>query len=378
MPRLLMKAFILALLLFAAVPAVAGEGRTPVYSGPMVIFTSGKYVLTQNMLLMACGPPSILIMASDVDLDLNGFTVPACPGDTSIEVQEVDNVVIRNGTVKGGKYGIHFIGSAAPGNHKVVIEDVKAVDLTDNGFLLQRYTDFALRRNNAYGNAKEGILIDGGGMTVAGTIEGNQVEKCGGGITVRGGASVGIINNRLRDLTIIAAPPAQGGIVYDYSSAGLIENNTVQAITGGSGIYLGDSSGNKIHDNVVLGAAGHGICLAGNSDDNLVFENVSSMNGNDGLRVEGSGSHIDRNTLDRNCQNGTTSCWGLHFALLVALPGADNTYGRNTARFNLGAAASCPAAPLPAKPPTKDFCDEQPAAPLGNSSFNDNYMPTLF
>jgi parallel beta-helix repeat protein len=70
-----------------------------------------------------------------------------------------------------------------------------------------------------------------------------------------------------------------------HSSAGLIENNTVHGVNGGSGIYLGDTSGCKIHDNVVREPANNGIDLAGNSDENLVYENVSSFNGRDGLRV---------------------------------------------------------------------------------------------
>jgi parallel beta-helix repeat protein len=206
-------------------------------------------------------------------------------------------------------------------------------------------------------------------VVTQGTIEHNRLEATAG-ITVRFGSSVAIVDNRLEDTTIVALPPSMGAIVYDYSYGGLIASNTIETTIGGSGIFLGDAKGNKLYDNVVREARMNGIDLAGMSDDNLVLENVVSGCANDGIRVEGSRNQVDRNVANLNCQSGTGQCWGLH--LVRGWGGRDNTFGRNTARGNLGAAAVCLAAPP--YPATTDFCNEQPGA----GSFNDNYMPNFF
>jgi len=167
----------------------------------------------------------------------------------------------------------------------------------------------------------------------------------------------------------VAAGP--GAIVYDVSDSCLIAENTVQNVKGGSGIYLGDSQGCKIYNNVVRQAERHGIELAGFSDDNLVLDNVSTQNGLDGLRVEGSQNHIERNVLNSNGTSGLPA-WGLHFANFGG-PLINNTYGRNTGHGNPGPPAACVFGGGP-NPPTTDFCDEGPGA----LSWIDNFLPFLF
>lgn len=389
------KALIPALVAVVVLPAIAAEGRTPIYAWQTTITAPGKYIVTRDIFPLICSAPVIDIQiapappvpAGHVDIDLNGFRVAACPGHPVIKATGQDNITVRNGTLMWGDYGIHIEADPAdPGarNRKVVIEDVKVMDVLIGGILLDGITDFALRRNNVIitdsfpiaPQSMEGIVIDGRVgvdpyVPIKGTIEDNQVERTGGGITVRGGSSVAIVNNRIEDIAVIAQPPAQGGIVYDISEGGLIANNTVEKIVGGAGIYLGDSHGTKIYNNVVREASANGIHIAGRGHDNLILENVVTLCGMDGCTVEGSRNFVDRNLLNINCQAGVQACWGLHFS--AAFGGADNTFGRNTARGNLGVPPACPAGPGP-YPPTTDFCDEQP----GNSSFNDNYMPNFF
>jgi parallel beta-helix repeat protein len=388
------KALIPALVAVVVLPAVAAEGRTPIYAWQTTITAPGKYIVTRDIFPLICTaapieiqvPAAPPIPAGHVDIDLNGFRVAACPGHPVIHAVGQDNITIRNGTLMFGDYGV-FIeadpAEPAARNRKVVIEDVKVMDVLIAGIQLNGITDFALRRNNVIitdsfgiGQTQEGIVIDGqvGAdpyVPIKGTIEDNQVERTGGGITVRGGSSVAIVNNRIEDIAVIAQPPAQGGIVYDISSDGLIASNTVERIEGGDGIYLGDTHGCKVYNNVVREASGNGIHIAGRSHDSLILENVVTLNGMDGCLVEGSRNFVDRNLLNVNCQSGIQACWGLHFA--AGFGGVDNTFGRNTARGNLGVPPACPAGPGPYVP-TTDFCDELP----GSGSFNDNYMPNFF
>ena len=379
MSRLIWRTAVLVLIGVVALPAIAGEGRTPIYQYPTVINTPGKYIVTRNIDGMG-GPAAVIdVQAANVDIDLNGFTLTNWGGTQPI-IRSWGGVplTIRNGTLVGGSEGI-FVQSGADDfpMYKVVIEDVNVMNPEGYGIRLIWISDFALRRNNVAFSGNVAIYIDGAMANqywVMGTIEHNRIVSCNGGITVIHGSSVATLNNRLEQITNIAPPPAQGAIVYDYCEGGLISENTIQDLYGGGGgIYLGDSSGCKIYNNVVrrVGAAADagsaGIWLAGFSDDNLVLNNVVTQCATDGLFVEGSRNQIDRNVLNSNGTSGMGH--GLH---LSANWGGDwNTFGRNTARGNPGGPCAYPGGLYP---PTTDFCDEG----MSSGSFNDNYMPFFF
>ncbi|MBP7148045.1 MAG: right-handed parallel beta-helix repeat-containing protein [Acidobacteria bacterium] len=353
-------------------PALASEGRMPIYAWPTVISNPGQYVVTRNLNASGSGTSVIIVQASDVDIDLNGFVLET-DGAPVIQAANVSNLAIRNGTIKRGVRGIAVMSQIAEIFHKVVVERVNVIETMGEGIFIHQVSDFAIRWCNILNTEREGIWVDGVGpapTVVQGTIEHNRLESTGG-VTVRWGSSVGILNNRLEVTNVVAPPPSMGAIVYDYSHAGLIASNTIQVVNSGSGIFLGDANGNKVYNNVVREARMNGIHLAGMSDDNLVLENVVSGCGDDGIRVDGSRNHVDRNVTNSNCRNGTGQCWGLHFSM--AWGGMDNTFGRNTARGNAGMPPACLLGPSPYVP-TPDFCDEQP----GTGSFNDNYMPNFF
>jgi parallel beta-helix repeat protein len=362
-----------------AIPAIAGEGRTPIYQYPTVINAPGKYIVTRDINGGGGPVPVIDVQAPNVDIDLNGFTLTNWGGLAPI-IYTFGGLplTIRNGTLMGGTAGIEvYSGADEIPMYKVVIEDVNVMNTEGYGIYLWLISDFALRRNNVAFTGDVAIMIDGSnalGFAVMGTIEHNRIVECNGGITVRRGSSVATLNNRLEQIRNIAPPPAQGVIVYDYSEGGLISENTIEDLSGGGGaIYLGDTSGCKIYNNVVrrvadtadMGTAG--IWLAGFSDDNLVLNNVVTQCPNDGVFVEGSRNHIDRNVMNSNGYTGMGH--GLHLSRNWG--GDFNTFGRNTARGNPGGPCAFIGSPYP---PTTDFCDEG----LGNGSFNDNYMPNFF
>jgi hypothetical protein len=81
------------------------EPRTPVSSLPFTISESGSYYLTQDLTLTVTGH-AITITASNVTLDLNGFTVASAPavgpGSFAIHLPGgQSHVVIRNGRIVG-------------------------------------------------------------------------------------------------------------------------------------------------------------------------------------------------------------------------------------------------------------------------------------
>jgi parallel beta-helix repeat protein len=351
--RLLVALIVLG---FAA-PALAGEGRTPIWQ-TTPITASGKYIVTRDITGNP-GIPVIDIQVTGVDIDFNGFTLTGNGAETIRSVGQ-SNIVIRNGSIVGSTAGIDIrLGSG------VVIEDViiTITSVTGRGIYLEEICNFALRRNSVAAREGDAILVDNRPFGCNGTIENNLIVNGGRGIAVLRGKPVPILNNRIHDTSATA-------IYVDVSESGLIQGNAISHAgldTGPHhGIHLSDSNGFEIRENTVMIAQEHGILIGGHN--NLVLDNVVNAASQDGIRIEGSRNQVERNTLNENNRLG--GAWGLHFVG----GGGDNTYGRNMARGNGGSAAMCPSAPPPAKPATTDFCDEQ----IGNSSFNDNFLPSLF
>jgi len=80
------------------------EGRTPIESLPFTISASGSYYFTKNLVFTATSGNAINITASNVTLDLNGFTLSSSPGVTGNAVNISDslfNITVKNGCVSG-------------------------------------------------------------------------------------------------------------------------------------------------------------------------------------------------------------------------------------------------------------------------------------
>src|SRR6185295_9041736 len=80
------------------------EPRMPISSLPFTISQSGSYFLSRNLLFTAMGVNAITITASNVTLDLNGFTLSstAAADGEAIHVQpNLHGIVVRNGAIDG-------------------------------------------------------------------------------------------------------------------------------------------------------------------------------------------------------------------------------------------------------------------------------------
>src|SRR5947207_4953579 len=88
------------------------EPRTPIGTLPYTVNDSGSYYLTAN-LTGAAGSDGITILASDVTLDLNGFTMTGVGGGANSGISlaaSSGNVTVRNGTLRGwGSSGVYAI-----------------------------------------------------------------------------------------------------------------------------------------------------------------------------------------------------------------------------------------------------------------------------
>ena len=104
------------------------EARIPVGQAdmPMTISEAGSYYLTGN--ITSTDSTVIVIMADDVKLDLNGFTVTGKGAGYGVYVYSAHSVEICNGSIKNFAQGIFGVDTSE--NSEVVVRDCK---ITANG-----------------------------------------------------------------------------------------------------------------------------------------------------------------------------------------------------------------------------------------------------
>jgi parallel beta-helix repeat protein len=355
MSRNLRRALGVLLGLLTVLPAAAAEGRIPVFA-PTTLAADGKYIVPRPIMGTGAASP-IVIAAPNVDLDLNGFAVVEPGGGFPVIFIPgfVGTVRVHNGTLTTGSLGLDA-PFAGPGG-KLVLDHLKVQG--SGGVGIHSSTEATIIRDSTVeGTGGDGILIDGP-VLKTGIVDGNVVKNAGGnGITFVTG-NITISNNAIGGSALI-------GILISPGSGCLLSENIVGG-AGTEGIVLRGSKGCKLFDNVVRESGSNGIHLDPGTTDSLVLNNVSTANGfalppGNGLLVEGDQNLVERNTLNSN------NCAGLFFTAF----GCANTFGRNTARGNVGACAlgACGGPPALFPPNSCNAC----VAPV-NSTFGDNLIP---
>jgi hypothetical protein len=97
------------------------EPRTPIESVPFIIDQSGSYYLTKNLNFTAASGHAITISASNVTVDLMGFTLSSSSAVTGDGIHingGVRNIAVRNGTITGNTV-VTITGSAPSQNWSV-------------------------------------------------------------------------------------------------------------------------------------------------------------------------------------------------------------------------------------------------------------------
>jgi len=211
-----MRSVLPLLFLTLATPALASDGvleinqtcavQTGCFSGdsaglPVTITRSGSYVSTSDLNTggIAGGPGNlngIAVSASDVTLDLGGFSVScrnifppqACGGGTGIGVvatsDAVENLSLRKGTIRGmGSDGIRLAGQ----HH--LVDDVRVIGNGGSGIVVTRPTipnpvgpDLSgdsrstIRDSTINANELVGVATDAAMLMIDGcTILGNEI-----------------------------------------------------------------------------------------------------------------------------------------------------------------------------------------------------------
>jgi len=260
-----MKRFcmLVGLLVLVTLPALAGEGRIPIWQ-PITITQSGSYVVTRDIgANPTSNPPrAITIQADDVDINLNGFALRL--GEPVIFADGVKRITVRNGEIESSEDAIDF-------------RNVEQFELKD--LVIRGSEDFCTV--NIF-NGDDGIVEHN---RIRGPIFGPTVCARGTAIVLR----YNVINLGPLDFRSCIGCEAS--------------ENKLQGLS----LDL-TSSGNLIRDNLVSSASGIGIDVLG--DENHIEGNLIRGSGGFGLQLGGNGNVFRRNTARGNAGVGCVNPLG--------------------------------------------------------------------
>lgn len=210
------------------------EARTPVAASPAIpaagphitISQPGSYYLTGNI-TVASGN-AIVISASDVTLDLNGFTVsgPANQASSNYCIHTVNagNISVKNGTVSNMGYGIGMFGTTA-NNISQSIERVNFIRCYVYGIYIS--------------TASSGTRISSCAFS--------QMGKTSSGLTpiaIHDSGGIRVENCTIGDVTATVSPFISQGISGALGSFYI--NNTISNCT--TGIFSGKYKDNSFYN----------------------------------------------------------------------------------------------------------------------------------
>src|SRR4051812_15393777 len=146
------------------------EPRTPIGGLPFTVQTAGSYYLTTNVAGRASAH-GIIIEASDVTLDLNGFVLSGvAEAQNGIQIPAVQrNIAIRNGTVQGWSVGVEARQSS-----ECQFEGLRVIDNAAAGLVAGVGSTIA--GCNAFGNRGFGLSAGANSSITDVSAQSNQLE----------------------------------------------------------------------------------------------------------------------------------------------------------------------------------------------------------
>jgi parallel beta-helix repeat protein len=210
------------------------EPRTPILGpGPVTIAAPGSYYLTSN--LNVAGTTAVVITASNVTLDLNGFTISGDQGHFGVVMGgDTLDVVVRNGTIRNFTQGFLNAGVTSVSLQNLTIaENLENGVGFDTGGIGVFIDGCTIVRNQ-----KDGILALGSTMVITNsTVAGNGSD----GIELSSSADVVVRGNRV-DGNVRSGIHAAIHFVGDAAPRGTIVDN-VLSHNGRFGIETSSAAG---------------------------------------------------------------------------------------------------------------------------------------
>jgi hypothetical protein len=245
-------AFVFAALAFTAPARAETVNCTPITALPAIITTQGIYCFTGNLSTAMTIGNAIDIQTNNVVLDLNGFKLGGLAAGLNtqargIHASNLQNITIKNGTIRGFDIGIFLEGGGASQGH--IIEGVRADQNTSAGIDVQG-SGVIVRNNQVVatgGTTNSGPNASAFGIFVSGTgprvLDNDVIDtlKQGAGsafgillVSVTGGLAV---NNRI---TV-----ADVGVEYTAGSTGKYRDNLTFNIPTATRFVGGTDAGNN-------------------------------------------------------------------------------------------------------------------------------------
>jgi hypothetical protein len=251
---------------------------------PVSIVSAGMYCFTGILATAVTNGNAIQVNSDDVVIDMKGWILDGSAAGAGtlargIKANERNNVVIKNGTIRGFFTGIE-LDSNFPftGVQGYLVENIRAIANTYRGFLING-TDTVVR---------DSVVLDTGGSSSYVYAEGMKLQ----------GPGLRLLNNDIGGL--VATDSGNANAVYlNYGDGAVIEGNRVYDLTTDTGnafgIYTSSSDDVLIKNNSVARMM-HGIRI--NTGSALVIEN-RMMNMDTGLWYNSStGKYRDNLTFD--------------------------------------------------------------------------------
>ncbi|MEL6330924.1 MAG: hypothetical protein AAFR38_14860 [Planctomycetota bacterium] len=291
------------------------------------ISSAGSYYLTDDVNGQE-GKHGILIAASDVTLDLNGFTLNGSVffGGPSLDGVHVDQPTFREGiAILNG--GIRFFGGdgiAASGAEAMRLEGVRLIANGGNGAVLGPQSVVA--GSSANENGADGFVSEGGTLrdcvAADNTVNGFRVDDGGAltGCVARGNGRDGF--NLGNGATANACSAVDSGR-YGLNGSGSVQFTSCSAVRSGldgffliaSSTAIGCTSRDNTGDGFILNTNSSAKgCYAGENGEvgfvvganALALENVASFNGNvltstgAGFDIVGPDNRVEANSSINN------------------------------------------------------------------------------
>lgn len=291
----------------------------------------GSYYLGAD-LVVPSGFAGIVINASDVTIDLNGFSIRGQPGSLDgirTAGPAKSNLTILNGTIASmGDDGIDFVQSGSATNTR--IETLTVSDCGGNGIRLWQAA--IVRGCQANGNTLSGIASSGTAIVEATIASSNGehgiltgadsvVQRCTTSENVQMGIRVG---NRSSVLDSAASLNAAGGIFINESS--MVDRCLARGNTGfGIRAFAGCVIRNNTSD---ANTGAPGFLITG--PDNRIESNNSTINSR-GLQVLSTGNIIIKNTASGNTINWDIAAFNSVAPIVVTPTNAAPISGNSSA-----------------------------------------------
>lgn len=264
------------------------EPRTPI-SGFTDITAPGSYYLTQSFGVVA-GTDAILVRASNVTIDLNGFTISG--GRTGVALAGgVRSVVIKNGMIRNMTGSAIFADAGSgPRATQVDLRDLRLADFTDAAVFL------------------------GDDATISNVVaQGVAGSTSSSGFTVGARSNISSSSVDRVALTGISAGPATQVSSVSVSS------------TGGDGILV--TSHSRVADTIVTSAAGNGMRVTPNTASNVTIDRCTIDNvGLNGIQLDGNSSLVTNTSVS---SIGGSSTFGGPISSGVLMNGSDSRVESN-------------------------------------------------